>query len=244
MRTLVIDIETRPATAEVWSLFKVTVSLNQLRDPGGVISFAAKWAGEKRVMFFSDFHNGHEEMVNAAWELLDQADAVVHYNGTSFDMPHLRREFLLAELPPPSPWKDIDLLRAVRSKFRFISSKLDNVSSELGIGSKVKHEGHSLWTACVAGDAKAWGRMRRYNKHDVVLTDQLYERLLPWLPGHPNVGLYSGKPGCCPRCGSESVQRRGSAYTPLGTYAQVRCNDCGGWSRTGRRESTVELRSA
>jgi len=69
LRIGTIDIETSPNVAHVWGLFKQTVSLNQLMESGQVISFAFKWHGDKRVLFFSDHHNGHEAMIQAAHDL-------------------------------------------------------------------------------------------------------------------------------------------------------------------------------
>lgn len=230
-KILTLDIETAPALADVWSLWNVNVGLSQLRQVSTVICFAAKWHGQRRVEFYSDHHNGHVNMVAHAHRLIGEADVVVHYNGAKFDMPHLRREFLLAELPPHRPVQEIDLLKVAKGRFRFQSNKLDHVSQQLGLGSKVKHAGRSLWVACMAGDEKAWAQMRRYNMADVRLTERLYDRLRPWIKGHPHMGLFIGEEHCCNRCGSTDLERRGLAHTPLSSYQQYRCRQCGGWSR-------------
>src|SRR5690242_13408889 len=144
MKALVIDIETSPNLAHVWGLFNQNVSINQLRESTQVICWAAKWVGKPGVLFASDHHDGHEVVVQQAWELIDEADSLVTYNGANFDTKHLNREFLLAGLAPPSPVLQIDLLRTMRKQFRFTSNKLDHVSQQLGVGKKVKHEGHEL----------------------------------------------------------------------------------------------------
>ena len=243
LKLLTIDIETSPNTADVWSLWKVNVSLNQLRSSGAVISFAARWHGTKKVLFFSDHHNGHDVMVQAAHDLLSEADAVIHYNGTSFDMPHLNREFLLAGMPPPKPYKNVDLLLAVRKKFRFVSNKLDYVTQAVGLEGKVHHEGHTLWVKCMAGDGQAWSKMRAYNKMDVVQTEKLFDVLRPWVDGLPNPALYNeSDESTCERCGGTHLQRRGFAYTQLGAYQQWQCQGCKSWSRSAKRHHSVDLR--
>lgn len=242
-RILTIDIETSPNVADVWGLFKQTVSLSQLRESTRMISFAAKWRGTQRVEFRSEFHDGRTDMIERARALLDEADIVVHYNGTTFDMPHMRREFLLEGITPPSPVKQVDLLRTVKKQFRFSSNKLDHVTAQLGLTGKLSHSGHDLWVRCMAGDEKAWALMRRYNKRDVVTTEELYDRLLPWITAHPHVGLYRGDTeDTCPKCGSTRLERRGWAYTTVSAFRQYRCKDCGGWSRSGKRSSGTDLR--
>lgn len=243
IKTLILDIETSPNVAHVWGLFKQNVSLSQLRETGQVLSFAAKWHGAPGVLFYSDFHDGHETMVRAAHGLLMEADAVVHYNGTTFDMPWLRREFILADLPPTSPVKNIDLLRVVQKQFRFTSNKLDHISQQLGFGAKVTHTGHDLWVRCLNGDEKAWALMRRYNIGDVRITEKVYDRLLPWIQGHPHKGLYdNATEEVCQRCGSNDLRKEGFAYTALGKFQQYQCRKCKGWMRAGKRLSNVDLR--
>ncbi len=36
-------------------------------------------------------------------------------------------------------------LQTSRSKFRFVSNKLDYIAQRLGLGKKTAHEGHELW---------------------------------------------------------------------------------------------------
>jgi uncharacterized protein YprB with RNaseH-like and TPR domain len=113
-KILILDIETRPAVAYVWRLFKENVGIGQVLEAGGVICFSAKWFGEKGFQFYADWTVGHEEMIRAAHRLLSEADAVVTYNGDKFDLPKLRGEFLLANLLPPPPLTSIDIYKTVR----------------------------------------------------------------------------------------------------------------------------------
>jgi uncharacterized protein YprB with RNaseH-like and TPR domain len=189
VKLLCLDVETAPNLAHVWGLFDQNVGLNQLAAVSEIICFAAKWHGTKRVEFYSNHHDGHDEMIRQAYRLVDEADAIITYNGRAFDMKHLRREFVLAGLTPPSPHKDIDLLQTVRAQFKFASGKLEHVASQLGIGHKLKHQGFELWLGCLRGEPKAWATMKRYNVQDVLLTERLYDRLLPWIPNHPHRGL-------------------------------------------------------
>jgi hypothetical protein len=228
----------------VWGLWNQNVSLSQIAEVGTVISFAAKWHGDKRIEFRSDFHDGHDVMVRRAHALLDEADAVIGWNSRSFDVKHLHREFVLAELAPPAPHVDIDLLTVARKRFKFASNKLDHVAQQLGIGSKVKHEGFELWLGCMRGDAKAWKKMRLYNIHDVRLTEAMYDRLRPWVRPIPHQGLYGGPRAGCPddTCKSMNTQQRGYRTTRTGRYARYQCVDCGGWfSGTHRVEAVHHI---
>lgn len=233
MRTLAIDIETAPHTVYVWGMWKQHVNLDQVVETGRVMCFAAQWVGEEsEPAFWSEKHHGHRRMIGEARNLLDSADAVIHYNGTKFDIPMLNREFVKYRLHPPAPYHEIDLLKTVRRKFKFGRNSLDSVLRELELGQKVKHRGFGLWVDCMGGDEAAWEEMKKYNLADVTEMVKLYDRLLPWLNSHPNVALYNGTAApTCPKCGSEAVHRRGYAYTKTQRYQRYCCQDCGSWSR-------------
>lgn len=252
-RILIIDIETAPNIAHTWGLFKQNVALNQLVRPGYILSFAAKWAGEKDVAFARVKHDAttgaptftsRRVMLAKAHALLEEADVVVTYYGSKFDVPRLNAEFMEMGFAPPAPFAQVDLKLAIAKRAMFMSHKLQHVSEQLDIGSKVKHEGHGLWTAVMRDDPVAWQRMERYNIGDVRLTERLYNRVKPWIQGHPNIGLYtSAEKPVCPTCGSKKLQRRGVAYTQAGVYQRLQCA-CGAWARGRFRDSTTPLRPA
>src|SRR5690606_9937517 len=140
---------------------------------GEVICFAAKVYGESEVQFFSTLHDGKETMVSAAHEMLDQADAVIHFNGQRFDIPHLNRELVDAALTPASPYPQTDLLKDVKTNCRCPSNKLDYVTKKRGLESKVQSGGHQLSVKCRAEDCQAWEQMKEYNIQELVSTERL-----------------------------------------------------------------------
>lgn len=244
-RILTLDIERFPNIVHKWSLFdKAPTPISMVERFGSTVSFAAKWYGKPRVEFYSDYHNGHYRMVEQAHRLLNEADIVVTYNGDSFDLPHLRREMVTQNLGPHAPVLSVDLYKVVKKHYRFESNKLQHVSQELGVGSKTQHDGHALWRRCMQAldrindgvdstpeDVRAWSLMARYNRQDVRLTEQLYDRLKSWIHNHPHVGLWTGEDHVCGNCGSDQLQRRGFKATAISTYQQYQCQACGAWSR-------------
>lgn len=241
MRKLLIDIETAPNQVHVWGLWGQNVGINQIITPGYTMCYSAKWVGERGLIFDSIFDTKPEKMVRGVHKLISEADAVITYNGVKFDLPTLNKEFVLYGLEPPSPYKNIDLLKVAKRQFRFPSNKLDYISRELGLGSKVKHKGHDLWIECMRGDPKAWKTMTSYCKQDVVLLEKLYHRLLPWIHNHPNHSLYDPQDTpSCTNCGSTHLQSRGYAYTNTLRYRRYRCNDCGSWNRSRTAERLDE----
>jgi ribosomal protein L32 len=210
-------------------------------DSSYVMCFAAKWKDTDELFYDSVKKSGAKRMLKRIHKLLDEADVVVHFNGSRFDIPVLNKEFLLYGLYPPATYKQVDLLRVARAKFKFPSNKLDYLAKVLGFGGKYKHAGHELWVRCLAGDLDAWAEMEKYNKHDVVLLEAVYHRLLPWIPNHPNYALYSPQGAeVCPNCGSEHLTKRGFSYSAASKYQRYQCKGCGAWSRSKNAEKGIE----
>jgi len=237
IKLLYLDIETTPHEGTFWNLFPKYIPINQLRKPTEVLCWAAKWEGDRDVIFR---RTGDEDFIEKMHGLLDEADAVCHYNGKAFDIKHLNREFAVRGLTPPSPYAQIDLLSVVRQNFKLASNKLDYVCRYFGLGTKVKHVGIELWYDCMDEDPTAWRMMTRYNKRDTVLLPKLYKFLRPWIKSHPNVALYmdTDRP-TCGTCGSTQLQSRGSYRTKACVYRRWHCTGCGTWSRSRQQEHTT-----
>ena len=235
MRTLLLDVETSPNTAHVWGLWQQTVSLNQLMESSRVMCWAAKWLDEKVILFDSEHRSTHKAMLKGIHSLLSQADTVIHYNGTKFDIPTLNKEFLVHGLGKPAPFRQMDLLRVARQQFKFASNRLDYVAQALEVGQKTKHEGHELWVKCMNGDPSAWYRMEKYNKNDVLIMQRVYEKLLPWMNHHTNHNAFR-LDLCCPNCESSRYQKRGHYYSQSGRYQRYQCQGCSTWFRSTLNE--------
>ena len=230
MKILTLDIETSQIEASVWGIWQQNIPILAIQKPTRMLSWAAKWYGSDEILWAGEKTHGHSDMVHAIYELVDEADVVVGYNSKKFDMKHLNREFILEDLPPPTSYKDIDLLTVVRSNFSFPSNKLDYVAGVLLGRHKMSHAGLQLWIDCELGKKEAWDTMIDYNIEDVDITDELYTKLRGWIKGHPNHGLYveDQLSPTCRNCGSKHVVTYDSwAPTNVMGYQRYKCKDCG-----------------
>lgn len=242
MRILYLDIETAPADAKVFSLAVRYINPKYITKPGYTLCWAAKWEGKRDIMYAGLDTHSEDEMMYEMHKLLMEAHAVVHYNGTKFDMPTINREFIKLGLPPVSHVHEIDLLKTVRKRFRFESNKLDYVCRQLGLGAKEQHKGIQLWYDCMEGVQTAWRKMQSYNKQDVRLLPKLYRRLLPWITQHPNVGLYkeSNVPVCA-HCGSTSLDELPDPVTTKTLkYKGFICGKCNTPLRSNKSEGQTQ----
>lgn len=238
MKILFLDIERAPVIATTWSLFPKYLSPDMMLGDSYVLSWAAKWHESDDVEYSSLGMASHEDMITSAYELMEEADAIVTYNGDKFDFKVLNQEFLMLGLPPPKPFASIDLLKTVRRRFAGTSNKLSYWLKKLNLGDKVAHRGHQLWLDCMNGDKDAFAEMEDYNIGDVVELEKLYDRLLPWIVNHPNHGVYE-EGLCCPTCASTSFHWEGWRKTKTRKYRRAQCNDCGQWFSSNKSEPTT-----
>lgn len=225
-KILLIDIETAPMLAMVWGTRKQYINHEWIVENGYILCWSAKWLDSDEWIFRKFVKGKPLEMLQPIHDLLDEAQVVVHYNGKKFDVPTLNREFLLHNLPPPSPYKQVDCLQTFWDTFAFPVNKLDYIAQILGIGKKLEKEGPQFWKDCMENEPQAWKKMEEYNRHDVVLLEGVYRRILPWIKKHPNRSALTGLP-VCPSCGSFDFNPAGTYTANQLSYEQYKCVGCG-----------------
>jgi hypothetical protein len=243
-RILLYDIETAPLTSYNWGIWKQNAI--KVKEEWFILSVAWKWLGKKRVecvalpdftLYDTEPHNDLYVVAQVA-ELLNAADVVVAHNGNHFDQPKVRARMAVHGLDPPTPFKEVDTLLQARKHFKFTSNRLDALCRELGIGAKRETGGFPTWEGCMNGDPRAWDMMKRYNRHDIGLLEQLYLRLLPWMSSLPNLAVLGDRPDSCPKCGGGPLQSRGWRYYQVARRRCFRCHACGGISYGRSLEKT------
>ena len=231
-KILIFDIETAPMQAFVWKRWKENISLEQTISESFMLCWSAKWLYEEET--FGDCLNSKEaiqendfRIVKSLYDLINKADILVAYNGKNFDIPYMNQRFLVYNLPPYRPVGVVDPYETAKTVFKFSSNKMDNIATQLGLQNKLKTD-FSLWKGCMSGDTASLNAMLKYNKQDVVVLEEIYTKMLPWLKKHPNISNYFEDKDRCVKCGdSDFTKLEGKYYyTPSGKYQLYRCNNC------------------
>lgn len=235
-KILVCDIETSPIIAHVWSLWENNVALNQIVADWHILSWSAKWLGDpaKKIMYrdqrgLKDISDDGKLLADL-WLLLDEADIIITQNGKSFDAKKLNARFIMNGFQPPSKYRHLDTKRMASGCFGFTSNKLEYMTDKLCVKySKLNHKefpGHTLWTECLKDNPKAWKAMEKYNKHDVLATEELFLALRPWA-SDITLHTYTADQDHECDCGSSEFSKNGYYYTTVGKYQKYRCKECG-----------------
>lgn len=233
---LFLDIETVPMKAYIWARWKQNIYLDQTISEWYILCWSAKWLNKSKI--YSGCLTPEEvskeddkRILGDLWTLLDQADIVVAHNGKKFDIPKINTRLIINGYIPPSPYKQIDTLDVALRHFKFSSNKLDALATYFGIENK-DHTDFNLWVKCMKGDKKSLEYMLNYNIKDVLILEQVYIKLRPWIKNHPSSGLYTDLQNTCSICGSSNIiLDEHYIYTNVNKYRVVRCLDCGGLSK-------------
>lgn len=230
-KVLTVDIETMPIEARVWGIGKQYLSTSNIKTDWKLGAWGAKWLDDTKVMYQDTRKSDEKALLPTLHALLSQADLVVGQNIKKFDMRKLNAKFLQYGMAPLPGVKVFDTYKEADKIADFTSHSLAYMSQLLNTdykkSSHAKYPGMKLWDECLAGNIDAWKEMEKYNKLDVLATEELYLKLRAWAP-KANGGLYGVG---CKGCGSARIQKRGFERTSKLIYQRYQCQACGAWQR-------------
>lgn len=249
-RVLFIDIETSPIIGYAWGAYEQ--NLLKILQQSHIICVAWKWLGDRDVTVkalpdFPGYKAGELDdykLVKLVHDVLDEADVVIAHNGDKFDVKKLNARFVFHKLNAPSFYQTVDTLKVAKKHFRFDSNTLNNIGGYLLEGEKINTGGFDLWEDCMAGNAAAWTKMKRYNVRDIELLERVYIRLRPFMSAHPNLNVIADpahKGISCPVCLSLDLMKRGFSQTRTGRRQRYQCNNCYSWSSGAFTKANVAL---
>jgi len=247
LQILIFDIETSPMEVYVWGLYLQRINHDNIIKDWHILSWSAKWLFSEETK--SDALTPEEaikgddsRICKSMWNLFESADVVVGHNADKFDIRRLNARWMLSGLGPPSPYMVIDTLKQSRKIAAHASHRLDYLGKLMLNKGKIETN-FGLWKKCKAGDQDALAEMEIYNRQDVILLEELYLEMRPWIKSHPNTGLFtdSDEPAC-PTCGHEKLIPIDPYYTSVGMYPGYRCAECGAISRGRFTEVALKKR--
>ena len=237
-KILLFDIETAPMEVYTWSLYPKFINHDHVIKDWSMLSWSAKWLFSDTMLSQTvspEEAKAREDssILQGIWKLLDECDIAIAHNGDKFDVKKINTKFILNGMNPPMPYRVIDTLKVARSCFSFASNSLDYLMQQLSDSGKMETGGFKLWKRCMAGDAEALQLMVDYNRQDVLILEELYLLVRPWVKSHPNVGLYiDTEETVCTNCGNTDLHWGGYYHTPAGRYQAFRCHGCGAIGRS------------
>ena len=246
LRILLFDLETAPLLAHVWRPDDAYIPNERMLHDSFILCWGAKWRHQKTVMTGvltpkEAVAQDDSRIVQELADLIREADIIVAHNADRFDVPMFNNRLLLLGQEPIGPVKTLDTLTLARRNFRLSHNNLDYLGRVLGLGTKIKTD-FALWRRCYLGEASALERMRVYNRRDVILLGEVFERLLPYVRNLPRLveASHAGEMAC-PSCGKSKLIKRGVYRSSVSTFQKMQCVFCGRYPRYRTSEPENKL---
>jgi DNA polymerase elongation subunit (family B) len=246
IRRLFYDIETSLGIyGKFGQAFNVNISMHDEIVAPRIICICYKWEGEKKVHTVEWNKGDDKDMLVTFIDVLDEADDIIAHNGDGFDLPWIRGRAIKHGIPMRWDYPITDTLKMARKRagkgFKFQSNKLDYIAKYLGVGRKIKSDKQwwdDITYPCFLPGRfpmtktynRALGNMTKYCRMDVTVLEDVYHTLTPYVEHKYHAAIVlGGNIWDCPRCGSDSVYKRGVTISKMGTKKKrMSCNDCGG----------------
>lgn len=218
---------------------------------GYVIAVCWKFRGNKKIhtVKITDSPTFKKDPTNDKWvvqtaaEGLSKADMWVGWYSTRFDEPYLNSRLLYHDLGPMPPVPHVDGWKIARYKMKLNSNRLQTVTSFLGMEDKTPLSG-PIWIRAMAGQKDAINYVVKHCQQDVVVLEQVFEKIKILSTSLPNINVVTGKTDSCPSCGTQgNLQKRGFRIAKVSKTQRYYCTSCGAWSH-GRpqRVPFIEVR--
>lgn len=227
-KVLFLDIETSPNVVESWRVgYNLSLSTQNIREERMIICASWKWAHENKV--YNKFWKkdtktknkylkyNDKNVVETLIKAMDQADIIVGHNGDRFDIKWVRGRAMVHGIAMAPEYQTFDTLKKSRQYLNLNSNRLDYLGRLFCSDKKAETGGYNLWKEVMDGKKSANTTMQKYCDQDVVLLQEYYNQLLPYVTHNNHVGVTKGLPKwTCAHCGTTSVGRHGRYCTKTG----------------------------
>jgi DNA polymerase elongation subunit (family B) len=230
LKRLYFDLETTPNIVYSWNIgYKLNIGHDNLIKERAIICACYKWEHEKEVKYLTWEDGDDAKLIYALYDILMEADEIIGHNGDNYDIKWFKTRCLYHGILNMPEICSIDTLKLSRKHFRFNSNKLDYIGQFLGIGKKKDTGGFNLWKEVMANNDKSLFKMVEYCKNDVILLEQVYNKISGYIKNKTHLGVLKGNSKCsCPNCGDENTQARGNLILASGTIKKrMQCKSCG-----------------
>ena len=228
-KRLTFDIETSPCKGWFWTCgYDLNIPHTNITEEAAIICVSWKFQGERKLHHLSwDKNHDDKTLLEKFIPIMESADEVIGHNHDQFDIKWLRTRCLFHGLDMPPDFITIDTCKDAKKYFRFNSNSLSYISKYLNLrNQKLSTEGKDLWKKVVfEDDTKALVEMIKYCDGDVLATEELFERMAPYVKTKTHVGRYRSD---CPGCGSDNIRVSKERISAAGSLRiQFQCCECG-----------------
>jgi hypothetical protein len=230
IKRLFFDIETSFVQGWFWRTgWKQRVGVWQIKVPKKIICISYKWQHEEKVRNFKwDKNQDDKALLQKFIQVLGDADEAIGHNIDKFDIKEIRTRCIKQDVLMFPTYRTLDTYKKAKRFFSFESNSLDFIARELKVGRKIETD-KTLWERIIYHKCpKALKEMVTYCNGDVLLNEDVFTAMMPYIDHNTNFAVLKGKDKWhCPECSGGNVVLSHTDTTPMGYVKRhMKCNDC------------------
>lgn len=215
-------------------------------DFGIVLTFGFKFVGRGKptVLNILDYRTSDGDLIKAEKKLLKDVTAALldsdcwlsHFGSTGlYDLNFINSRLIYHNLPvlPTATHPQIDTWKIAKKYLKLRNNRLITISEFLGTEDEKDAIKPEAWLRALGGNRAAMDVIVEHNRRDVLVLEEVYNRIKPLMADHPSVAKMDGREGC-PTCGENKLQKRGVHVTRTRRYQRYQCQSCGGWTKDSK----------
>jgi hypothetical protein len=230
IKRLFFDIETSFVQGWFWRTgWKQRVGVWQIKVPKKIICICYKWQHEDKVHSLQwDKDQDDKVMLQKFVQVLGNSDEAIGHNIDKFDLPEIRTRCIKQDVLMFPTYRTLDTYKKAKKYFQFESNALNHIGQVLKVGKKIPTT-KELWEDIIYNKSKkALKDMVAYCKQDVILNEDVFTAMMPYIDHNTNFAVLKGKDKWhCPECSGMNVKLSHTDTTPMGYVKRhMKCNDC------------------
>lgn len=239
---LFLDTENGPNVATVWGIHDQRLSYRDIVHEWFLISAQWSWNDSPKVNTvsllddkkrFKDNFRDDYHVVKTVRDVISEADIVVGHHIKGHDLKKINAKIIEYGIEPIKMPLIVDTYQWSRN-FGFTSKKLGDLCTKLDLTEKLSHA-PGIFLLAAFGDRKAIREIVEYGIGDIPTLRELYYKIRPYAPNHPNMNLYRGDGvRCCPKCNGDNYIANGFRYTNVGKFQKYQCKNCKAFFSDGK----------
>ena len=228
-KILVYDLETSRVEVNVWDTGKQYVNFKSLRPESytKIISVSWKFIGESTVHSLTwDKNKEDKKLLEKFLKIYNTATMVIGQNNNYFDNKLVKTRAAYYGLFVDNYVKSFDIYKHAKSNFRLHSYSMKYMANYFGLTPKLEHEGILMWEKIEYGNREEQKeylkKMCDYNIGDIITTEELYFRLMPYFKNITHLGVKKGAERfSSPFTGSLNIKFIKRTWTAAGTVQVI-----------------------
>ena len=230
IKRMFFDIETSFVQGWFWRAgWKERIGTHQIIENSKIICICYKWQYEDVVHSLTwDKKQDDKAMLHKFVKVLGEADEAIGHNIDRFDIPIIRTRCIKQDVLMFPTYRTLDTLKKAKHYFRFEANNLNYIGEFLKVGQKTPTT-HELWEKVIYNkDKNALAEMVEYCQHDVVLNEDVFTAMMPYIDHNTNFAVQKGQDKWhCPECSGGNVTLSHTDTTPMGYIKRhMKCRDC------------------